>query len=99
MVTKHLLQELGYEVTLVNHVDSHSAKAWPPKRGLGRMKHVMAEVHVRARRRGEEADDTCLCKHELEQNRHDDKVSFEAHMKGCAMLGLKLSREDGKLAQ
>ena len=24
--------------------------------------------------------------------------TFEAHMKGCAMLGLKLSRDDGKLA-
>ena len=41
MVTKHLLQELGHEVTLVNHVDSQSAKAWASKRGLGRMKHVM----------------------------------------------------------
>ena len=35
------LDELGYEVTLVNHVDSQSAKAWTCKRGLGRMKHVM----------------------------------------------------------
>ena len=34
------------------------------------------EVHVRARRRGEEADDTCLCKHELKQGRLDDKVSY-----------------------
>ena len=41
MVTKHLLKELGYEGTLVNHVDSQSAKAWASKRGLGRMKHVM----------------------------------------------------------
>ena len=41
MVTKHLLNELGYEVTLVNHVNSQSAKAWATKRGLGRMKHVM----------------------------------------------------------
>ena len=24
--------------------------------------------------------------------------TFEAHMKGCAMLGLKLSRGEGKLA-
>ena len=24
--------------------------------------------------------------------------TFEAHIKGCAMLGLKLSRGDGKLA-
>ena len=28
MKTKHLLKELGYDVTLVNHVDSQSAKAW-----------------------------------------------------------------------
>ena len=28
-------------VTLMNHVDSQSAKAWASKRGLGRMKHVM----------------------------------------------------------
>ena len=41
MVTKHLLQELGHEVILMNHVDSQSAKAWSSKRGLGRMKHVM----------------------------------------------------------
>ena len=24
--------------------------------------------------------------------------TFEAHMRGCAILGLKLSRDDGKLA-
>ena len=41
MVTKHILQELGHEVILMNHVDSQSAKAWASKRGLGRMKHVM----------------------------------------------------------
>ena len=41
MVTKHLLKELGYEVTLVNLVDSQSAKAWASKRSLGRMKHVL----------------------------------------------------------
>ena len=41
MVTKHLLKELGYEVTVVNHVDSQPAKAWASKRNLGRMKHVM----------------------------------------------------------
>ena len=41
MVTKHLLQELGHEVILMNHVDSQSAKAWASMRGLGRMKHVM----------------------------------------------------------
>ena len=41
MVTNHLLNEPGYEVTLVNHVGSQSAKAWASKRGWGRMKHVM----------------------------------------------------------
>ena len=41
VATKHLLKELGHEVTLVNHVDSQSAKAWASKRGLGRMKHVL----------------------------------------------------------
>ena len=40
MVTKQLLKELGSEVTLVNHVDSQSAKAGASTRGLGRMKHV-----------------------------------------------------------
>ena len=41
MVTKHLLQELGHEEILMNHVDSQLAKAWASKRGLGRMKHAM----------------------------------------------------------
>ena len=41
MVTKHHLKELGYEVTVVHHVDSQSAQACASKRGLGRMKHVM----------------------------------------------------------
>ena len=40
MVTKHLLQELGHEVILINHFDSQSSKAWASKRGLGK-KHVM----------------------------------------------------------
>ena len=41
MVPKHLRQELGHEVILMNHVDSQSAKAWASKRGVGSMKHVM----------------------------------------------------------
>ena len=41
IVTKHLLQTLGHEVFLMNHVDSQSSKAWASERGLGRMKHVM----------------------------------------------------------
>ena len=28
MVAKHVLNEVGYEVSLVNHIDSQSAKAW-----------------------------------------------------------------------
>ena len=32
-VTNHILKELGYEVTLVNHVDSRSAKAGHPTEG------------------------------------------------------------------
>ena len=35
-----------------------------------------AGVHVRARRRGEEANDTCLREHEFEQSRLDDKTSY-----------------------
>ena len=46
MVTKHLLQELGHEVILMNHVDSQSAKAWATKRGLGRMKHGRSDDKV-----------------------------------------------------
>ena len=34
------------------------------------------EVHVRARGRGEEAHDTCLCQHQFEQGTPDDKVSY-----------------------
>ena len=41
VVTKHLWTELGHEVTLVNHVDSQSAKEWASKPKLGRTKHVM----------------------------------------------------------
>ena len=33
-----------------------------------------AEVNDRARRRGEEAKDTCLCEHEFEPSRPNDKV-------------------------
>ena len=99
MVTKHLLNELGFEGTLVNHVDGPSAKAWASKRGLERMKHVMLKhmfvqdvvekklttlVHVNTNSNTAELMTKCH--------------TFAAHMKGCAMLGLKLSREDGKVA-
>ena len=50
---EHSLKELGREVTLVNHVNSQSAKALASMRGLGRMKHANAGIHVRARCRGE----------------------------------------------
>ena len=71
MVTKHLLKELGHDVTLVNHVYSQPAK------GVGVQTRVRSdeEVHVRARCHGEEANDTCLCQHEFEQGSLDDKVS------------------------
>ena len=99
MVTKHLLKELGYEVTLVNHVDSQSAKAWASKRGLERMKHVMLEyMFVQD---VEEKKQTTLAYANTISNKADlmtKCLSFESHMKGCAMLGLKLSRDDGKLA-
>ena len=41
MVPKHLLNELGHEVTLVNHVDNQICEGMASKRELGRMKHVM----------------------------------------------------------
>ena len=75
MVTKHLLQELGHEVTLMNHVDSQSAKAWASKRGLGRMKHVMLKYMYVQDVRGEEVDKSCIHQHKAEQSRSDDKVS------------------------
>ena len=75
MVTKHLLQELGHEVILMNHVDSQSAKVWASKRRLGRKKHGDAEAHVCARRSGEEVDKSCRHQHKAKQSRSDDKVS------------------------
>ena len=69
MVTKHLLQELGHEVILMNHVDGQSANAWASKRGLRRMKHVMLKLHVRARRSGEEVDESLTHQRKAEQSR------------------------------
>ena len=66
MVTKHLLQELGHEVVLMNHVDSQSAKAWASKRGLGENETRDAEIHVCARRSGEEVDES---RHTLTRSR------------------------------
>ena len=99
MVTEHLLKELGYDVTLVNHVDSQSANALASKQGLGRMKHVMLKYMF-----GQdvvEKKQTTLAYANTRSNKEDlmtKRHTFEAHMKGCAMLGLKLSRDDGKLA-
>ena len=73
-MTKHLLQELGHEVILMNHVDSQFAKAWASKRGLGRMKHVMLK-YMYVRCCGEEVDKSCIHQHKAEQSRSDDKVS------------------------
>ena len=75
MVMKHLLKELGHEVALVNHVDSKSAKAWASKRGFGRMNHVMLN-YMFVQDVGEEANDSRLCQHEVEQSRLDDKVPY-----------------------
>ena len=66
----------GYEVTLVNHVDIQSGKAWASKRGFGTDETCNAEIHVRATRRGEEANDTCPRKHKFEQSKPDDEVSY-----------------------
>ena len=35
------MRELGYSVSLVNHVDSQAANAWSAKRGFERAKHIM----------------------------------------------------------
>ena len=103
MVTKHLLKELGYEVTLVNHVDSQSTKAWASKRLLGRMKHVMLKymfVKDVVEKKLVEKKQTTLAYVNTNSNKADLMTkchTFEAHMKGCAMLGLKLSRHSGKI--
>ena len=99
MVTKHLLREMGYEVTLVNHVDSQSAKAWASKRGLGRMKRVM--LYYKFVQNVVEKKQTILACLNTSSNQADLMTkchTFEAHMKRCVMFGLKISRDDGKLA-
>ena len=97
MVTKHLLKELGYDVTLVNHVDSQSAKAWASKRGLGRMKtcmlkYLFVQNVVEKKQTTLAYVNTNSKKADLMTNCH----IFEARMKGCALLGLKVSRDDGQ---
>ena len=76
MVTKHLLKELGYEVSLVNYVDCKICEGVGIQTRFGTDETCNAEVHFRARRRGEEANDTCLFQHEFELSRPDDKVSY-----------------------
>ena len=92
MVTKHLLKELGYEVTLGNHVDSHSAKAWASKRGLGRMKHVMLKyMFVQD---VVEKKLTNLAYINTKQNNAELMTkchTSRAHKKACAMMGLRLA--------
>ena len=92
MVTKHLLQELGHEETLMNHVDSQSAKAWASKRGLGRMKHVMLEyMYVQE---VVEKKLTNLAHISTKQNKADLMTkchTSEAYKRDCAMIGLRLA--------
>ena len=89
MATKHLLKELGYDVTPVNHVDSQSAKAWASKRGLGRMEHVMLK-YMFVQDVVEKKQTTLACVNTNSNKADLTKChTFEAHMKGCAMLGLK----------
>ena len=92
MVTKHLLQELGHEVILMNHVDSQSAKAWASKRGLGRMKHAMLKYMyvqdvVEKKLTNLAYINTKQDKAELMTKCH----TSEAHKRGCATIGLKLA--------
>ena len=75
MVTKHLLQELGHEMILMNHVDSQSAKAWASKRGLGRMKHVMLKYMYVQDVAEKKLTNLAYNQHKTEQSRSDDKVS------------------------
>ena len=92
MVTKHLLQELGHEVILTNHVDGQSAKAWASKRGLGRMKHVILKymcVQDVVKKKL-----TILAYISTKQNKADLMTqchTSEAHKRGFAMIGLRLS--------
>ena len=95
MVTKQLLQELGHEVTLMNHVDSQSAKEWASRRGLGRTKHVMLKYMfvqdvVEKMLTNLAYINTKVNKADLMTKCH----TSEAHKRGCAMLGLRLSRDE-----
>ena len=94
MVTKHLWQELGHEVTLMNHVDRQSEKAWASKRKLGRMKHVILKYMfvqdvVEKKLANLAYINTKVNKADLMTKCH----TSEAHKRGCAMLGLRLTRD------
>ena len=92
MLTKHLLQELGHEVILMNHVDSQFAKAWASMRGL--MNETRdAEIHVRATVVVKKL--TNLAYINTKQNKADLMTKChksEAHYKNCAMMGVRFAR-------
>ena len=97
MVTKHLLQELGHEVTLVNHVGGQSAKAWASRRGLERMKHVMLKYMFL-----QDVEEKKLTNLAYLNTKLNDVVlmtkchTSEAHMRGYAILGSRLSGDEGE---
>ena len=85
-------------MVLVNHIDSFSAKASASKRGLGRMKHVMLQYMLV--QDVVEKKQTRLAYVNTNSNKADLMTkchTFEAHRKGCAVLGLKLSRDGNPL--
>ena len=92
MVTKHLLQEFGHEVIIMNHVDSQSAKAWVSKREVGKMKHVLLEyMYVQD---VVEKKLTNLAYINTRQNEADLMTkchTSQAHKRGCATIGLRLA--------
>ena len=92
MVTKHLLQELGHEVILMDHVDSQSCKALASKRRLARVKHVMLQyIYVQD---VEEKKLTNLAYISTKQNKADLMTkchTSEAHKRDCAMIGFRLA--------
>ena len=68
-----------------------------PNEGLERVKHV--KLKYMFVQDVVEKKQTTLAHVNTNSNKADLTTkchTFEAHMKGCAMLGLKLSRDDGK---
>ena len=74
MVTKHLLQELGHEVILMNHCRQSICKSMGIQERTWKNETCDAEVHVCARCCGEEVDKSCIHQHKTEQSRSDDKI-------------------------